>query len=87
VSLPHTSPSQPKSPSLGARWRHLRLDDLRVDGLHHHRLRVTGISWTSSSLGIDNYWFEVVAYIGANWASPASAATAESTVAFVCVQL
>jgi hypothetical protein len=46
---------------------------------------VTGTSWTSGDLAVGIYWFEVAAYIGANWASPASAATTESVIAVVCV--
>jgi hypothetical protein len=37
-------------------------------------------SWTSSTLSAGNYWFKVVAYVGANWQGAASAATAESTI-------
>jgi hypothetical protein len=41
---------------------------------------VTSTSWTSPGLSTGDYWFEVAAYEGANWASANSSATAESTV-------
>ncbi len=42
---------------------------------------VTATSWTSGSLSNNtNYWFEVVANVGSNWASTKSAATGESTI-------
>ncbi len=42
---------------------------------------VTATSWTSGSLSNNtNYWFEVVANIGSNWASAKSAATGESSI-------
>ncbi|MBV9661547.1 MAG: hypothetical protein JO337_10350 [Acidimicrobiales bacterium] len=48
----------------------------------------TSTSWTSGSLATGNYWFEVVALVGSNWASAHSGATAESTVigGISCVQ-
>ena len=42
---------------------------------------VAGATWTSGTLSTGNYWFEVVAHIGINWASVHSTATAESTIA------
>jgi len=41
---------------------------------------VAGTSWTSGSLTLGSYWFEVAAYIGTNWASSNSAATAPRTI-------
>lgn len=42
---------------------------------------VTGTSWTSGALSNNtNYWFEVAALIGTNWASATSAASGESTI-------
>lgn len=40
----------------------------------------TGTSWTSGSLAAGNYWFKVEAYVGSNWVSTTSTATAESTI-------
>jgi len=51
---------------------------------------VTGTAWTSGTLTNNtNYWFEVTALIGANWASVTSAASPESTIkpqSPLCVQ-
>jgi hypothetical protein len=41
---------------------------------------VTTTSWTTAVLSTGNYWFEVVADIGTNWASAKSAATAQRTI-------
>lgn len=42
---------------------------------------VSGTSWTSGALTSGtNYWFEVVAIVGSNWASVKSSASAESTI-------
>ncbi len=41
---------------------------------------VTAASWTTGVLGTGNYWFEVLADVGSNWASAKSAATAERTI-------
>ena len=46
---------------------------------------VTTTSWTTAVLSAGNYWFEVVADIGTNWASAKSAATAQRTITiFAC---
>lgn len=51
---------------------------------------VTGTSWTSGTLTAGtNYWFEVTASVGSNWASAKSTATGESTINSIspfCVQ-
>ena len=49
---------------------------------------VTGTSWTSGSLALGNYWFEVAALTGSNWQSANSAATSETTIIspLACVQ-
>ena len=48
---------------------------------------VTGTSWTTAVLGTGNYWFEVLADIGSNWASAKSTATGESTInSSSCIQ-
>jgi hypothetical protein len=42
---------------------------------------VVTTSWTSGTLTSGtNYWFEVVAVVGSNWASVKSSASAESTI-------
>jgi len=42
---------------------------------------VSGTSWTSGALSSGtNYWFEVVAVVGTNWAGVKSSASAESTI-------
>ena len=41
---------------------------------------VTGTSWTTGVLAAGNYWFEVLADVGSNWASAKSTATAERTI-------
>lgn len=41
---------------------------------------VTSTSWTSGSLALGTYYYEVAADAGANWASPASSSTAGITV-------
>lgn len=46
---------------------------------------LTGTSWTSGSLSSGSYWFEVVASIGANWASTPSAPSAQITISLSLV--
>jgi hypothetical protein len=42
---------------------------------------VSGTSWTSCTLtAATNYWYEVVADVGTNWAGPKSSASGESTI-------
>jgi hypothetical protein len=41
---------------------------------------VAGTSWTSVSPADGDYWFKVTAYVGTNWVSVQSAATAQMTV-------
>ena len=41
---------------------------------------VTTTSWTSGTLASGNYWYEVTASIGTNWASVRSPASGESTI-------
>ncbi len=42
---------------------------------------VSGTSWTSGTLTAGtNYWYEVVADVGTNWASSKSSASGESTI-------
>lgn len=41
---------------------------------------VTTTSWTTGVLTTGNYWYEVVADVGTNWASAKSAASAERTI-------
>jgi fibronectin type 3 domain-containing protein len=41
---------------------------------------VTTTSWTSGILATGNYWYEVTASIGTNWASAKSSASGESTI-------
>jgi hypothetical protein len=51
---------------------------------------VTTTSWTSGALSKGNYWYEVTASIGTNWASVKSSASGESTISSskpVCAQL
>jgi hypothetical protein len=45
---------------------------------------VTATSWTSPSLAIGNYSYEVTAYIGTNWISTQSSATAQRTIVVGC---
>ena len=48
---------------------------------------VTTTSWTTGVLSTGNYWFEVLADVGTNWASTKSTATGESTISSSsCVQ-
>ena len=48
---------------------------------------VTATSWTTGVLGTGNYWFEVLADVGTNWASAKSTATGESTInSSSCIQ-
>lgn len=44
---------------------------------------VVGTSWTSPALASGNYWFEITDYIGTNWISPNSSATAQRTILLV----
>lgn len=44
---------------------------------------VVGTSWISPALASGNYWFEITDYIGTNWASPNSSATAQRTIFLV----
>ena len=52
--------------------------------------RVSATLWTSGTLTSGtNYWFEVVARVGSNWARAKSSASAESTINLMtpfCVQ-
>jgi hypothetical protein len=41
---------------------------------------VAATSWTSASLATGNYWFEVAAYEGTQWASANSLVTAQRTI-------
>lgn len=41
---------------------------------------IAGTSWTGSKLASGNYWFEVSALVGANWAGAPSSPTVETTV-------
>lgn len=41
---------------------------------------IAGTSWTGSKLASGNYWFEVRAWVGANWAGAPSVSTVETTV-------
>jgi hypothetical protein len=41
---------------------------------------VSGTTWTSASLSAGNYWYEVAAIIGSNWAGSQSSATGETTI-------
>ncbi len=41
---------------------------------------VTATSWTTGVLATGNYWFEVLADVGTNWASAKSTATAERII-------
>lgn len=41
---------------------------------------VTTTSWTSGTLSNGTYWFEVAGYIGTNWASASSAASASHVI-------
>jgi cellulose 1,4-beta-cellobiosidase len=48
---------------------------------------VTATTWTSGTLVLGNYYYEVVADFGAHWVSPASAASGETTIAVAgCIQ-
>jgi fibronectin type 3 domain-containing protein len=49
-------------------------------GTYTLQATVTTTSWTSAALATGNYWYEVVANIGSNWASVKSAATAQRTI-------
>ena len=44
-------------------------------GTYTLQTTVTTLTWTSAALATGNYWYEVVADIGTNWASAKSAAT------------
>jgi hypothetical protein len=41
---------------------------------------VTATSWTTTALTAGDYWYEVVADVGSNWASTKSAASAERVI-------
>ena len=41
---------------------------------------IAGTSWNSPSLSTGTYWFEVAAYVGTNWTSLNSTATAQRTI-------
>ena len=41
---------------------------------------VTATSWTTAALSTGDYWYEVVADVGSNWASAKSAASAERII-------
>lgn len=41
---------------------------------------VTATSWTTAALATGDYWYEVVADVGSNWASTKSAASAERVI-------
>jgi hypothetical protein len=41
---------------------------------------VAPTSWTTAALATDDYWYEVVADVGSNWASAKSAASAERII-------
>ena len=49
-------------------------------GTYTLQTTVTTTTWTSAALATGNYWYEVVANIGSNWASAKSAATAQRTI-------
>jgi hypothetical protein len=49
-------------------------------GTYALQTSVTTTTWTSAALATGNYWYEVVANIGTNWASTKSPATAQRTV-------
>ena len=49
-------------------------------GTYTLQTTVTTTTWTSAALATGNYWYEVVANIGTNWASAKSAATAQRTI-------
>ena len=41
---------------------------------------LTATSWTTAALAAGDYWYEVVADVGSNWASAKSAASAERII-------
>jgi hypothetical protein len=41
---------------------------------------VSTTTWTSAALAAGNYFYEVIANVGSNWASAKSAATAQRTI-------
>ena len=51
-----------------------------ANGTYTLQTTVTVLTWTSAALATGNYWYEVVAHIGTNWASARSAATAQRTI-------
>jgi hypothetical protein len=54
-------------------------------GTYTLQTSVSTTSWTSGVLAAGNYWYEVKANIGTNWASASSAATAQrTTTSLVC---
>ena len=44
---------------------------------------VVGTTWTSPALATGSYWFEVVAYVGTNWASANSSASTQRLITVV----
>ncbi len=51
-----------------------------VAGTYTLQATVTTLTWTSAVLAANTYFYEVVAKVGTNWASPKSAATAKRTI-------
>jgi hypothetical protein len=51
-------------------------------GTYTLQTSVSTTSWTSAALATGNYWYEVIANIGSNWASAKSAATVERKISF-----
>lgn len=51
-----------------------------VNGTHIQQTSVSTTTWTSAALAAGNYFYEVIANVGSNWASAKSAATAQRTI-------
>jgi hypothetical protein len=49
-------------------------------GTYTLQATVSTTSWTSAALATGDYWYEVIANIGSNWASTKSAATVERKI-------
>ncbi len=49
-------------------------------GTYTLQTSVSTTSWTSTALATGDYWYEVIANIGSNWASAKSAATVERKI-------
>ncbi len=49
-------------------------------GTYTLQTSVSTTSWTSAALATGNYWYEVIANTGSNWASAKSAATVERKI-------